>query len=321
MRILLVDYMGSIHFHFHRKEKDPCHSFLLNLREIIKQFKIDKTFILLEGGKSSYRLGKNPEYKAQRESTRSKWSEADQKSYLKFKKDANNFATTVLPYFGLEPLRVWGTEADDIAGFLVGNVPTGIDNQILLLSSDKDFHQLLKSGVVQGCYATMCRAGYPCPPALWLSRKGFEKEYGIPVHNWIWKKCLSGDTGDNVKGFNKVGDGTALKLIQKYGSIEGIRDNLQELHVERMSQTAKDAMKEDFDLVYRNYDLMNLNFSEGEEVEIFQADGVAYLHDIINNLHSSKKLLDKVALSEVCYEYGWLEMLDPEFTAPFEKLF
>lgn len=319
MRILLVDYLNCMHEGYHGKAKDPNYRFLLNMQKMLLQFRIDKVFVLLEGGKSKYRLSIYPEYKAQRAAGREKWSEKDKEHYISFKQSAREFAENILPMFGMIPIRVWGAEADDCAAFIVNHIDTSV-NQIILLSTDADWYQLLRPGVVQGSYPAMIKKGFPCPPDMLKSRSAFESEYGLKVSQWVDKKCLSGDTGDNIGSFDKVGDGMAVKLLQTYGSIQGIRENLDNLEIPRLSQTAKDSLRNDFDtIIDRNYKLMNLNFSPDEEKDILGSDGIAYLTDAINYRHVDFSL-DKRAINEIVYTNGWVEILDDRFLAPFERL-
>jgi 5'-3' exonuclease len=316
MRIMLVDYMGGVHQHWHAKAKDPCYSFLLGLRSIIYQFRIDRTFILLEGGKSKYRLSKYPEYKAHREDSRSKWTEAERVAYGKFKSDAKAFAQDKLSLFNMEPLMVWGCEADDLAAYLTNHIDTS-SNQIFLLSADQDWYQLLRPNVVQGSYPVMSKLGFPLPSSVWLSRSAFEREYEIPVSSWIWKKCLQGDAGDNIKGIPKIGDVTALRLMQRYCTIETILLDPENLEIPRLSQVSREALRNDSETIYRNYELMNLNFNSQEELAIFSQSGINYLDAAVNNLSTDKKPLDKRAIDEVSYECGWIEVLDPNFISVF----
>jgi 5'-3' exonuclease len=319
MRILLVDYLNCMHEGFHGHSKDPNYRFLLNMQKMLLQFRVDKIYILLEGGKSKYRLEVYPAYKAQRETARSKWTDSERGEYAKFKQEARDFAENILPLFGMIPVRVWGSEADDCAAFMVNHTDTST-NQIIMLSSDADWHQLLRPGVVQGSYSAMVKNGFPCPPEMLKSRSAFEAEQGLTVSQWVMKKCLSGDAGDNISSFDKLGDVMAVKLLQKYETLQGIKNNLDTLDIPRLSNTAKESLRDNFEtIIDRNYKLMNLNFSPEEELSVIGKDGVAYLLDLLN-AETSTVTLDKYTITEMCYENGWIEVLDDRFLLPFERL-
>lgn len=57
----------------------------------------------------------------------------------------------------------------------------------------------------------------------------FEEKYGVGAHQWIDVKALKGDASDNIPGVGGIGEKTALDLIDKYGSLEGVYEHLDEL--------------------------------------------------------------------------------------------
>lgn len=308
MRIMNVDFMGCLHWHYHAKDNQITFRFLKTLREIVQKFQIDRTFLLLEGG-SKYRAKLHPQYKAARKKRREEMSDSDKAEYQRFITEADAFVNDIAPLFALTPLRIWGAEADDLAGYLCNHIDTE-EHQIFNLSGDQDWYQLLRKNVVQGSYVEIKNAQRDrqgIPNTIWLSRSGFVKRYEIQVQDWIWKKCLTGDTGDSVPGFPKLGETTALSLLQQYGSIEAIEKNKAELHVPHMRKEAKEALTNNFDLVYRNYPIMNLNFSPEEEIEIFGEAGIEYLDREIARL-SEEKQVNWRDLQEVIFERGWLEV-------------
>jgi DNA polymerase-1 len=57
----------------------------------------------------------------------------------------------------------------------------------------------------------------------------FEEKYGVNAHQWIDVKALKGDASDNIPGVAGVGEKTALDLIDKYQSLEGVYEHVDEL--------------------------------------------------------------------------------------------
>lgn len=321
MRILINDHNASYHWHYHAKDKSPEVSYLRTLREIISRFKVDKVINLQDGG-YAYRTSIYPEYKTQRQERREKQSEADQKAYANFRKNAYKFAKDILPLFGMTTLRVQNSEADDLGAFLVKHIDKS-QHQILLLSSDKDWHQNLQHNVVQASYTDIqnaLKSQSSIPGSVWLSESGFEKKYDLKVAQWIWVKALQGDTGDNVKGVAPgLGEGAATKLMQTYGSIQGIKDHIDNLEIPRMTAKAKEGLKENWETLYLNYQVMNLRHTADEELDILGQDGIEYLKDTIENL-PFLGTMDETAIQELCYENGWLDLVEDNFLDPYKKL-
>jgi DNA polymerase I len=57
----------------------------------------------------------------------------------------------------------------------------------------------------------------------------FEEKYGVGAHQWVDVKALKGDASDNIPGVGGIGEKTALELIDKYESLEGVYKHLDEL--------------------------------------------------------------------------------------------
>jgi len=320
VRILINDHNASYHWHYHAKDNAPEQNYLRTLREIITTFKVDKVINLQDGG-YTYRTNIYPEYKTQRQERRDKQSEADQKAYVDFRKGSYKFAKEMLPLFGMTTLRVQGAEADDLGAFLVKHIDK-TEHQILLLSSDKDWHQNLQPNVVQASYTDIqnARKTGTIPNSVWLSESGFKRKYELEVAQWIWVKALHGDAGDNVKGVAPgLGEGAATKLLQTYGSVQDIKNNIDNLQIPRMTSKAKEGLKDNWETLFLNYRVMNLRYNAGEELEILGQTGIELLQDVVDNL-GNLGCMDVKAIEELCYEYGWLSFLEDKFLDPYKKL-
>ena len=57
----------------------------------------------------------------------------------------------------------------------------------------------------------------------------FEEKYGVGAHQWVDVKALKGDASDNIPGVAGIGEKTALELVAKYHSLEGVYEHLDEL--------------------------------------------------------------------------------------------
>ncbi|WP_099158220.1 5'-3' exonuclease [Virgibacillus ndiopensis] len=121
-----------------------------------------------------------------------------------------------MPNVGLE-----NYEADDCIGTLANHY--AIENEVIILTGDQDILQLVANGVSvaimkkgQGNYDV-------------FHKENFYEKRGIEPKQIIDLKGLMGDTSDNYPGVKGIGEKTALKLIQEYGSIDNILANTDQL--------------------------------------------------------------------------------------------
>src|SRR5688572_7018012 len=68
----------------------------------------------------------------------------------------------------------------------------------------------------------------------------FEEKYGVGAHQWIDVKALKGDASDNIPGVGGIGEKTALELIDKYESLEGVYQHLDDLKPTLRAKLEKD---------------------------------------------------------------------------------
>lgn len=127
-----------------------------------------------------------------------------------------------------------GFEADDILGTMSKNAEdAGINTTIL--SGDRDTFQLASDRII---------IRIPRTKAGKTEEDDYDKEkiketYGVEPKQLIQVKGLMGDTSDNIPGVPGVGEKTALKLIQEYGSISKLYEAL-----ESGNSTVKGVLKE-----------------------------------------------------------------------------
>lgn len=105
-------------------------------------------------------------------------------------------------------------EADDLIGTLaIRSAKAGYNTYII--SGDKDFRQIVSENLY--VWDTMQDI---CYDPLMVKEK-----MGVSPDNVVSFLSLLGDSSDNVIGVDKVGAGTAAKLLNEYGNIEGIKNN------------------------------------------------------------------------------------------------
>lgn len=129
----------------------------------------------------------------------------------------NLFRATGIPQMSIE-----GYEADDVIGTLSDKWTKEGLGDCYIYSNDRDLLQLLNPTVSQ--IIAIRKEGDRV-----YSEEHFKTEYGITPDQWVDVKALLGDKSDNIPGVAGVGDKAALPLIQQYGSIQGVYENISEL--------------------------------------------------------------------------------------------
>lgn len=124
----------------------------------------------------------------------------------------------VVEAMGLPLIEIQGVEADDVIGTLaVRGRDAGLT--LLISTGDKDMAQLVNGEVT--LLNTMSNTV--------LDREGVIEKFGIPPECIIDYLALVGDSVDNIPGVPKVGPKTAVKWLNQYGSIDGIREHADEI--------------------------------------------------------------------------------------------
>ncbi len=123
--------------------------------------------------------------------------------------------------FDIPNYGIAGFEADDCIGTLARLHSR--EYQVNILTGDQDFLQLIDEGIT----VTLLKKGYGNyevhDEASFFSWKGIKPAQMVDL------KGLMGDTADNYPGVKGIGEKTAIKLLQQYGSIDGILENLPAL--------------------------------------------------------------------------------------------
>ncbi len=150
------------------------------------------------------------EYKAQREET-----PEDIRKSVPIIKD-------ILAAMHIPVLEVAGYEADDVVGTLAKKADSeGIETY--MLTPDKDYGQLVGGNVKM--YRPRHGGGYET-----LDAEGVKEKYGIASPEQVIDLLgLMGDAADNIPGCPGVGEKTAVKLINQFGSIDALLQRTGEL--------------------------------------------------------------------------------------------
>ena len=183
--------------------------FYNTLNEVLTKEKPTHIGVAFDHGKT-FRHDAFPEYKAQREET-----PEDIKLSVPLIKQ-------VLEAMHIPILQVDGFEADDIIGTIATRFGSdGIDT--FMLTPDKDYGQLIGPNVFM--YRPRHGGGYEI-----LGEKEVGEKYGIPTPAQVIDLlALMGDSADNFPGCPGVGEKTAAKLINQFGSIDNMLQHTDEI--------------------------------------------------------------------------------------------
>lgn len=118
---------------------------------------------------------------------------------------------------GIPILEVEGYEADDILGTVSLYCERG-GLEALLVTGDRDSFQL------SGPNTTILYTKKGITDTVRVTPDYIRQTYGIEPVQLIDVKSLMGDASDNIPGVPGVGEKTALKLVQQYGSLEKVLD-------------------------------------------------------------------------------------------------
>ncbi|MFC4425892.1 DNA polymerase I [Deinococcus navajonensis] len=116
----------------------------------------------------------------------------------------------IVDALGLPRLEEPGYEADDVIASLTRKAE-GSGLQVRIVTSDRDAYQLLDEHVkvIANDFSL-------------IGPQQVLEKYGVTVRQWVDYRALTGDASDNIPGAKGIGPKTAAKLLQEYGTLEGI---------------------------------------------------------------------------------------------------
>ena len=163
----------------------------------------DAMFVGFDTGKATFRHKEDEKYKANRKPT-----PEDLVQQMPIAREM--LRALDIPMFELE-----GYEADDLCGTVAKRLgSSGYD--VLVYTSDKDFLQLIDDHIT----VNLLKTGMS--NMVMMNEKTMVETFGFEPKQIIDYKGLRGDSSDNLPGIPGIGDITAVKLIQEYGSFEKI---------------------------------------------------------------------------------------------------
>ena len=189
-----------------------------NMLEIIlKDEKPTHALVAFDAGKTTFRTKMFDEYKGTRAKTPQELMEQ------------LPLIQELLNYRGIKTYELPDYEADDIIGTMSHKAEKdGMD--VTIITGDRDLTQLATDKVtvkvnVKGVTETES-----------YTPEHVQEKLGITPKQIIDMKGLMGDNSDHYPGVEKVGEKTAIKLINQYGSVEGIYDHIDEMKKSKLKE-------------------------------------------------------------------------------------
>ena len=219
--------------------------FCNTLREIIDKEHPTHLGVAFDHGKT-FRHEAYPPYKAQREET-----PEDIKLSVPYIKE-------ILQAMHIPVLQADGFEADDVIGTLASKAgQAGVETY--MLTPDKDYGQLIAPNVFM--FKPRHGGGYDI-----IGESEIKEKYGIDsAHKVIDLLALMGDSADNYPGCPGVGEKTAVKLINEFGSCEELlahADQLKGKMREKVENAKEDIKMSKFLATIRTDVPIDLNLDE-----------------------------------------------------------
>ena len=143
-----------------------------------------------------------------------------------------------------------GWEADDVIG-TVGKICGSNGWECVVVTGDRDSLQLIDENV--HVKLVISRPGQTT--ATLYDEAKFREEYGFEPKKLIDLKALMGDSSDNIPGVAGVGPKTATELLLKFGSLDGVYQNLDDPSIKPKLREKLEAGKEN---AYLSYELATI---------------------------------------------------------------
>ena len=154
------------------------------------------------------------------------------------------FIKRIVKGFNIKALEFAGYEADDVIGTITKKAGSQ-SIRTIIVSGDKDFYQLIDKNTSLLDTRNNQTIGI----------KDVQERYGVEPDKTIEVLGLSGDSSDNVPGVAGIGKKTAIKLIQKYKSINNLYAHLKEIP----QRNLRDKLAQGYEKACLSRELVTIN--------------------------------------------------------------
>ncbi len=220
-KLYLIDGMAFVFRAYHAMRESELKSpdgmpsgailgFVNTITYILEKEKPENVAVVFDTRQPTFRHKLFPDYKAHRDEF-----PEDLGPQLEKIKD-------FLDLTGIPRIEFPGYEADDVIGtFAKMASKEGIE--VICMTSDKDYYQLVDDNI------SLLKPAFRGMDFISVSYPEVEKKFGVMPGKVIDVMALMGDSSDNIPGVKGVGEKTAIPLIQEFGSVENLYENLDKI--------------------------------------------------------------------------------------------
>jgi len=235
--LLLFDGNALVHRAFHALPPltqpktgelvNAVYGFASTLLKVFADFKPTHWAVAFDRPTPTFRHEMFEEYKAQRPAT-----PEELKSQIKK-------VHQLVEAFHIPVFEIDGFEADDVLGTLSKQADEqGIET--IIVTGDNDMLQ----SVLPRVKALAPRRTFT--DTILYDEEAVEQKYGIKPEQLADLKALAGDVSDNIPGLPGIGEKTAAKLLQQYGSLQGIYDHIEDITPGKLQDTLREYRAQAF---------------------------------------------------------------------------
>ena len=245
MKLLLVDGNSLVYRAFFALPEDmttasgqvtnAVYGFTTMLVTMVKDHDPDGVMVVFDRKEPTFRHEAVPEYKAQREKTPEILLQQLQ------------IVRELLDTLGIEHRDVVGFEGDDIIATVVDRA-VAANHDVVIVTGDRDSYQLVSDPHVKVMYNKRGVSDY----ALY-DEAGIAERTGVTPDKYVDYAAMRGDPSDNLAGVPGVGEKTAAKLLNQYGTLRNIID-----HASEQTPKLRAALEEHGERAIRNAEIMVL---------------------------------------------------------------
>ena len=211
---------------------NALYGFINMLQKVIREEKPDYLVVAFDSPDKTFRHKIYPDYKANREAP----PEELAKQFPYFE--------PLVQAYGLSSVRRPGFEADDIIGTLAKK-GTQEELEVVIVSGDKDMMQLISPNVYM--LDTMKNKKF-------MDKEVVEK-FGVQADKVVEVMGLMGDSSDHIPGVAGIGPKIAAELIQKFGSIESLYKQINEVEKKKV----KEKLEHDKENAFMSRELVSID--------------------------------------------------------------
>ena len=264
--------------------------FFRSLGALIRQIQPHQVYVVFDGaGSSMNRKNIIPEYKSGRENQKiTNWGAFDD---VEEEHDAKiDQMVRIIQYLKTLPIKTVSidkVEADDIIAYLSHKALKQPGDKAYIVSSDKDFLQLVSDKVV--VYRPMEKKFY--------TKEHFQKTYNMSPQNFIIYKTLMGDSSDKIRGVKGLGEKKLHTLFPELSTRDVSWQDILDICEKKFKEHVIYArILHEVNQLEKNYKIMDLSNPMMDENDKTYIDGfveskdLPYIPDVFTRLYNEDEL-------------------------------